>query len=695
MIGTKRQGPPRDSLRKLLLTVLYVGLVYLIIFSSRERFPLPQKIKANLPVEAKGITEAPGNLAAAKLAESLNSRLYIPFLTGGSSSVPPEPCNYGPHAVPGLLQAEDFNCGGEGVAFNEEQSSGPGSEIYRSDVGPEGPDLEATSDTGGGYNVGWTHDNEWLQYSVQISAAGSYDIRLRVASAVSGGRFVIKLDGVDLIGEQTVPKTGGWQNWIDITMSDVTLPGGDHTLQLTFTGMAGNDIGNINYINIVPAGTSPTPSPPPPPTVTPPAGSKHTYYISPSGGNDNNSGLTPAEAWATFDRALNGSLPSNQLEPGDTLIIKDGVYYQSIRPGYGVGGEPGNPITIRAQNDGKAIIDGQGVRTPVYLGDQGYFIIEGIIAQNSPFDVYHILTDGNILRRVSAYNADNDYNSSVYSIQGVNNLLEDCVASGTGRKMILLFAGEYNTVRRCFADWRQFDGREWNQCWPWGDGIEIYNSDYSIVENSIAYSRASELGIGINAQGDAIGNKILGSMAILTGMKEDGTPMVWNPPRPQPSIDECVYDPIHQPRRGFSLYESGSPAIDNLFQDIFAWGSAGRGLEYQQGVAHPDTRNNRVNRATIYNNGLNNPEIFGGIGTDAIQSSISKFDSVDNSYIETIYTGSGYTSQYGEGARLTHRYVDGVLTDEPLWPWPMEARIQAELGYSVTDIMTDILSKVP
>jgi hypothetical protein len=45
----------------------------------------------------------------------------------------------------------------------------------------------------------------------------------------------------------------------------------------------------------------------------------------------------------------------------------------------------------------------------------------------------------------------------------------------------------------------------------------------------------------------------------------------------------------------------------------------------------------------------------------------------------------------GEGARLTHRYVDGVLTNEPLWPWPMEDRIQAELGFSVTELMTDLI----
>ena len=49
------------------------------------------------------------------------------------------------------------------------------------------------------------------------------------------------------------------------------------------------------------------------------------------------------------------------------------------------------------------------------------------------------------------------------------------------------------------------------------------------------------------------------------------------------------------------------------------------------------------------------------------------------------------TTMQGEGARLTHRYIDGELTNEPLWPWPMEDRIQSELGISVTDLMTDLI----
>jgi hypothetical protein len=168
--------------------------------------------------------------------------------------------------------------------------------------------------------------------------------------------------------------------------------------------------------------------------------------------------------------------------------------------------------------------------------------------------------------------------------------------------------------------------------------------------------------------------------------------MVWGDTRPQPTEYSCVRN-FNWPgqRSGFNVYESGAAPKDNLWQDIFAYGSAGLGVSWVTGVADPDTDNNRVIRATVFNNGLDNPSHWGGIHTDALQADLDKFDSIENSFIENIYTGSGKTTMNGEGARLTHRYIDGVLTSGPLWPWPMESRIQAELGFSVTDMMTEII----
>jgi hypothetical protein len=431
----------------------------------------------------------------------------------------------------------------------------------------------------------------------------------------------------------------------------------------------------------------------------------NTYYLSPNG-NDKNTGTSELQAWATFDRALNAQAPgSSKLQPGDTLILLDGIYYQSLRP-RGVTGQPGQPITVRAQHDGKAIIDGQGVKIPVEFEHKAvayYYVIQGIVARNSSSHVLSIYGTHNVFRRVSAYNANTDRNNHVILIIGNHNLLEDCLASGTGRKMIVIFQGANNVIRRCFAYWKEWDGREWHDCWPWGEGIEIYNASNNIIENSVAVGRVPRAGVSlmVQAPGASIGNKILGTMSVMAGMAENGVPMVWGNLRPQPTDYSCLqdFDNWDSLLSGFRVGESGEMR-DNLFQDILAWGNARLGLTFHQPGALLRS-NNHVNRATLLSNGAYNLDKEGGAGTDAQEAELLLFESVQNSSIEDVWLGgntANRTTMTGEGARLTHRYVNGVLMDgsngqpaQPLWPWPMEDRIQAELDISVTEMMMEII----
>jgi hypothetical protein len=433
----------------------------------------------------------------------------------------------------------------------------------------------------------------------------------------------------------------------------------------------------------------------------------NVFYLSPSG-NDAQSGLTESHPWATFERAW------QDLYPGDTLILLDGVYYQSLRPNKR-NGEPGKPITVRAKNDGKAVIDGEFVRIPIALLSylpSDYYVIESIIARNgsiSPLPQAVIRIEGsyNILRRISAYNAHTDYNTKVISLGGSAsyNLIEDCVAAGTARKMINIFKTNNNIIRRCFAYWQKWDGRDWcGVSWPNGQSIQVYQGRDNIIENSIAIGPVPNSSIAVHAWSSgaiAIGNKVLGSIAINAGMNLDGTIKEWGDIRPQPTDCSGIQYPNWKGQRsGFSLH-GGGEVKDNLFQDIFSWGNAGLGLVED---LFGEYSNNQVIRATILNNGLDNPDgpwpgKYGGVDTDVLQSALDKFAKVEDSYIEKIFVEwPGYpsgerdmTSMNGEGARLTHRYVDGVLTDMPLWPWPMEERIQAELGISVTEMMTSLI----
>ena len=412
-----------------------------------------------------------------------------------------------------------------------------------------------------------------------------------------------------------------------------------------------------------------------------------TYYVSPTG-NDNNTGLSEAQPWASFDRAVNYYAQGEQLQPGDTLILLDGVYNHSIYPQY-TEGTSGNPITIKAKNDGKAIIDGQGVRTPVSLDHwaaNDYFIFEGIVAKNSSQNVYHINGSHNIFRRTSGYNAWTDGNSFIYEMAAntSNNLIEDCVAAGTGRILVLVYNSSNNIVRRCFIDWMNHDSRQWHDFWPWGEDLKIYNASNNIAENIIGYgsiSAASILVIANDPSVQANNNQVLGSIAINGGINRDGSLRYWGScgtpepcgpqDRPQPTQYTTVID-FDWPgtRSGFELFGSGERRND-VFRDILAWRNAGLGFsnESDQGVLPV---NSLVDHATMLNNGIDGRPVDSGQGKSV---NLGKFNelTVTNSRIEG-------TSYQGTGARLTHRYVDGQLTTQPLWPWPMEDRIKTEFA---------------
>lgn len=431
--------------------------------------------------------------------------------------------------------------------------------------------------------------------------------------------------------------------------------------------------------------------------ATEPGSVAGVYYLSPSG-NDSNSGKTESQAWATFDRALSIDNPGNKLQPGDTLVLLDGIYRQSISP-YGVSGSADGRITIRALNDGKVVIDGERQRVPVDLTEP-YFDVEGIIFKNSSESVLAIHSSNNIFRRISGYNANTDGNSHVFEIVGSNNLIEDCVASGSGRKMILIFSGldpegQHNTIRRCFASYREQDERQWGDAWPWNENYEAYSADYNTFENDIAYGYFAYAGFSLLAQGGGdtnIGNKVLGSITIMGDTDFLGNPIHWGNIRPQPTEYSDISSQYEPCQRTGIFIGHGSTSIiqDNLIQDVLSWGNASVGICVAE---DPQLINNKLNRVSIYNNGLDMPGY--DFSVDARSDDLANLE-ITNSRIDVIKPdGSPIT---GEGARLRNRYIDGVLKDgsdgspaQPLWPWPMEQRIRDELGISVTNLIAGII----
>lgn len=161
-----------------------------------------------------------GNLNS--FGKDVNGELYACLNNGAIKKIVSEeeeqsPYTSIPHEVPGLIEAEEFDLGGQGLAYNDESNTNAGG-AFRQD---EFVDIENTSDNSGTYNIYEMETGEWLEYTVDVEATGSYDMAFRVYGQ---GSFTLEANG-ELIGDTVdVQETQG--QWQTIRLEDVSLEAG-------------------------------------------------------------------------------------------------------------------------------------------------------------------------------------------------------------------------------------------------------------------------------------------------------------------------------------------------------------------------------------------------------------------------------------------------------------------------------------
>lgn len=115
-----------------------------------------------------------------------------------------------------------------------------------------------------------------------------------------------------------------------------------------------------------------------------------TLFIAPEGSDATGDG-TLERPWRTFAHVI------PMLRPGDHLLLKDGTYTGSTtgypfivcgtnavhRTANAAHGTAEHPIAIRAQNERRAFLKGDGIGQPFYLSGCGYWIVEGLRAEGA------------------------------------------------------------------------------------------------------------------------------------------------------------------------------------------------------------------------------------------------------------------------------------------------------------------------
>lgn len=109
-------------------------------------------------------------------------------------------------------------------------------------------ETEPTTDVLGGYDLGYASSGSYAEYDNVNFGTGFTNITGRVASDGSGGTLVFYEDSTTgpILGSLTIPVTGGWQTWTNVT-GLVTGGTGIHNLYAVFNGGSGG-IGNLNWL---------------------------------------------------------------------------------------------------------------------------------------------------------------------------------------------------------------------------------------------------------------------------------------------------------------------------------------------------------------------------------------------------------------------------------------------------------------
>jgi hypothetical protein len=117
-----------------------------------------------------------------------------------------------PLPIPGIIEAEDFDLGGEGIAYHDADNINlPGE--YR----PEEA-VDIYSRLGEGYHIGNALPGEWYEYTVEVEREGEYLMDVHLAGIQNGGKFNVYL-GESYSDTLLTLSSGSW-----LTTTPVSAP---------------------------------------------------------------------------------------------------------------------------------------------------------------------------------------------------------------------------------------------------------------------------------------------------------------------------------------------------------------------------------------------------------------------------------------------------------------------------------------
>ncbi len=148
-----------------------------------------------------------------------------------------------PAAIPGVIEAENYDKGGNRFTFYDRDAANKG-KSYREDAVDVVSLEDATCGSVAckGYAVGYTEVDEWLEYSVKVASDGQYNVSVNVATASETSKILLLVDDEaigDTVAFEKIDTT--WNVYKEIDIGTVDLAAGEHVLKLSIAG---------SYVNV-------------------------------------------------------------------------------------------------------------------------------------------------------------------------------------------------------------------------------------------------------------------------------------------------------------------------------------------------------------------------------------------------------------------------------------------------------------
>ncbi|MEP6926625.1 MAG: cellulase family glycosylhydrolase [Ginsengibacter sp.] len=140
-----------------------------------------------------------------------------------------------------VVEAVDYDLGRNGIAYSDKdtgnyyissgsRSVGNDGHTYRND----GVDIYKDSAQYESYYVGSINESEWLQYTIDVTENGSYNIKVCVASIETAAMLSVSIDGKNIFTKKDVSSTGDFKNWQTQSLGNITLEKGRHVVRVYF-----------------------------------------------------------------------------------------------------------------------------------------------------------------------------------------------------------------------------------------------------------------------------------------------------------------------------------------------------------------------------------------------------------------------------------------------------------------------------